>query len=198
MKVLATSDIHGDKKLVERLAEKAKREKADLVVICGDLTEFERDLEGLIGPFKRKEKEVLLIPGNHESLKTVKRLAELYKPGVKNLHGSSFKKKGVGFFGSGLVAPLEKIKPAESLRYGFKKVQDKEKKVMVVHSPPFKTKVDKIRGHHFGSSLVRRAIGVFQPDFCLCGHIHENFGKEDRIGETRVINVGRKGTILEI
>ena len=40
LKILAASDLHGDSKATKRLAETAKREDVDLVVLCGDLTGF--------------------------------------------------------------------------------------------------------------------------------------------------------------
>ena len=69
---------------------------------------------------------------------------------------------------------------------------------MITHIPPYKTTLDDIGWASAGSEGVRRAIKQLKPDFCLCGHIHETFGKEDWIGKTRVINVGDKGKIIEI
>ena len=90
MKILAATDIHGDKDLVERLAKKAKDKNVDIVVLCGDITLAETNIEGLIGPFKKRGKKVLLIPGNHETVATIDFLSELYGPDdVKNVHGYS-------------------------------------------------------------------------------------------------------------
>ena len=44
-----------------------------------------------------------------------------------------------------------------------------------------------------GSRSIRRAIEKFQPDFLIHSHIHEAEGIEEKIGKTKVINVGRKG-----
>ena len=85
MKILASGDIHGDTRLAEQLAEKAKKEKVDLVILCGDITNFEMSTDNLIGPFKKRNKKVLLIPGNHETIATADFLAQLY--GMKNIHG---------------------------------------------------------------------------------------------------------------
>ena len=84
MKILASGDIHGDTMLAEKLAEKAEKENVDLVVLCGDLTQFEQSTEGIIGPFAKKGKKVLLIPGNHETVATADFLAEL-KPATSYL-----------------------------------------------------------------------------------------------------------------
>jgi len=40
-KILAVGDIHGDSKLIKKLAEKAKEENVDLVILAGDLTILE-------------------------------------------------------------------------------------------------------------------------------------------------------------
>ena len=45
---------------------------------------------------------------------------------------------------------------------------------------------------------VREAIERFQPDLALCGHVHEAEGIEEKIGKTKLINVGRQGKIIEI
>jgi Icc-related predicted phosphoesterase len=63
---------------------------------------------------------------------------------------------------------------------------------MLVHFPPKDTKCDMIAGGvHVGSQALREFIGKRQPDLVLCSHIHECGGKEDTIGKTRVLNIGR-------
>jgi len=49
MKILAASDIHGDTRLVQKLAQQASDENVDLVVLCGDLTQAEQSTDNLIG-----------------------------------------------------------------------------------------------------------------------------------------------------
>ena len=48
-----------------------------------------------------------------------------------------------------------------------------------------------------GSEGIKKALEEFKPDVHICGHMHESEGIEEMIGQTRVINVGRKGKILE-
>ena len=99
LKILAAGDIHGDTSQAEKLAEQAEKENIDLVVLCVDLTYAEKSTEGIIGPFVKKNKKVILIPGNHETVATADFLAELY--GATNLHGYSIMYKDVGLFGCG-------------------------------------------------------------------------------------------------
>ena len=86
IKILAVGDIHGDTGLVKRLAKKAEKEDVDLVILAGDLTFAERSIKNIIGPFAKAKKQVLLIPGNHESIATVDFLAEMYPNTKINRH----------------------------------------------------------------------------------------------------------------
>ena len=47
-------------------------------------------------------------------------------------------------------------------------------------------------------NAIRKAIEEFQPDVFIAGHIHEAEGLSEKIGKTRVYNVGRKGRIIEL
>ena len=113
MRILAAGDIHGDKDLAEKLSERAVKENADLVILCGDLTFHEMSTDNIIGPFVKKNKKVLMIPGNHESIATTDFLAEMY--GVKNIHGYSVKYEDLGIFGCGgaNIGPRSKLSESE-------------------------------------------------------------------------------------
>lgn len=198
MKILAAADIHGDSKLASELASKAKKENVDLVVLCGDLTNFDDGAEGIIGAFKKVDKKVLIIPGNHDSFATADFLAEFYS--VKNIHGYSVRYEDVGIFGcGGADFGVNSISDKEifgNLKKGFDKIKYLKKKIMVSHMHSADSKSE-IFGFE-GSKGIRKAIEEFKPDLLLHGHIHEGEGLEETIGDTRVINVGRKGKIIDI
>ena len=199
IKVLAIGDIHGDSRLVKKLAEQAKNENVDLVILAGDLTFAEMETKGIIKPFIDAKKQVLLIPGNHESVATTEFLAEIYSP-TKSIHGYSFIKENVGIFGAGGAdIGINLISDSELyslLKKGNESVKDLEKKIMVTHIHPFGTKSE-FSGFK-GSKAVRKAIETFKPNVAIFAHIHEAAGTEEMIGKTRVINVSRKGKIFEI
>lgn len=201
LKILAASDIHGDLGLVKKLAKRAKRERVDVIVLCGDITLAETNLEGLVGPLKQSCKKLILVPGNHESIATANFLAALYSPGVYNLHGYAIQIGDVGFFGIGLsnigIFQFDESEVEKLLEDSFEKIKNARKKVMVTHTPPYGTKLDNL-GFFVGSTGIRKAVERFQPDIVLCGHIHETFGKVDRIGRSKIINVGRRGKVLTI
>jgi hypothetical protein len=199
-RVLAISDIHGDTKLVERLAKRAKKENVDLVIIAGDLTWFEQSTKNLIGPFIKENKEVLLIPGNHEAMSTIKTLTETY-PKTKHLHGYSVKKDNLGIFGAGYdsaIGPfwIEDEEIFNVLKKGHDKIKDSKKKIMVTHTPP-EGGISEFTGIK-GSNAVKKAIKEFKPDVLITGHIHEAGGLQEKIGKTIVLHVARKPTIFDI
>ena len=217
MKILSAGDLHGNSGLAKKLAERAAKEKVDLVILCGDLTEGDEKTDNLIGPFLKQGKRVVLVPGNHESVATADFLSEVY--GVKNLHGYGIKifdpdttnlknhkdskdKKYVGLFGcSGVNIGIHQITDKEAydmLIKGHNYIKDANVKIMVSHVHPSGTKMEKFTHFFEGSKALRRVIDKLQPDIMLCSHVHEAEGLEEKIGKTRVINVGAKGKIFEI
>tara|TARA_B100001971_G_C18239726_1_gene569926 strand:- start:1624 stop:2244 length:621 start_codon:yes stop_codon:yes gene_type:complete len=198
-KILAVGDIHGDERLIKKIAKRAEKEKIDLVILTGDLTFFEGSTKNIVGPFVKTKKQVLLIPGNHESVATIDFLAELY-PNTKNIHGYSFIKDDVGIFGAGGAdIGIHQIKDSEIfelLRKGNEKTKGLDKKIMITHIHPKGSKSE-FSGFE-GSKAVRKAIEKFQPDIAIFSHIHEAAGVEEKIGKTKVINVSRKEKIFEI
>jgi Icc-related predicted phosphoesterase len=199
-RILAIGDIHGDSKLVERLAKKAKDENVDLVIIAGDLTFLESSTKNLIGPFIKEKKEVILIPGNHETMSTITPLTQMY-PGTKHVHGYSVTRGDIGIFGSGYESAtgpfvLEDEEIFKMLKKGNDKIKDLKKKIMVTHAH-HKGSIAEFSGFP-GSKAVERAIREFKPDVLISAHIHEAGGLQEKIGKTKVFHVGRKATIFEI
>ncbi|MEI6731556.1 MAG: metallophosphoesterase family protein [archaeon] len=199
LRILAISDIHGDSKLTKKLAERAERENIDVVVLCGDNTAFV-ETKNIIKPFKDKHKPVLIIPGNWDSFATTDFLANLYN--IHNIHGYSAVYQDIGFFGAGGVdnAPgpgqLDAKEMFETLKRAYSGLRGIEKKIMVTHEHPSGS-LSEFSGVR-GNKSITKAIKTFKPDILLHGHIHEAAGADQKIGKTRVINVGREGKIIEI
>ena len=207
MKILAAGDIHGDKDKIKELVKKAKKEKVDLVILTGDLTFFEEDVSGIIGPFVKEGLKVIFVPGNHETLATADFLAELY--GAKNIHGYSMIYRNIGIVGVGgsNIGPnfvLTEKEFYDLLTKSFEKIDHLrkasklEKVILVSHTHPADTIMEKMSRFIPGSTAIRKAIEKFHPDIVLCSHVHEAEGLEDKIGNTLVISVGKNGRIIEI
>jgi uncharacterized protein len=200
MKILAAGDIHGDASLAKQLADKAKKEKVDLVILCGDLTWFDQPTKGIITPFKKNKQKVLIIPGNHDSFATTDFFAEFY--GVKNIHGYYVRYEDLAIFGAGgtnEVGPnfLTEKETFNALQKSFDQIKKVKKKIMVTHEHPAGTKMEFAKVIP-GSKAIKKAIDMFKPDLVLCSHVHEAEGIEEKLGKTKIINVGRAGKIIEI
>lgn len=199
-RILAVGDIHGDEQLAKKIAKQAKDKNVDLVIIAGDLTWFEQSTKNIIGPFVKANKEVLIIPGNHETMSTIRFLTETY-PGTKHIHGYSVNKNGIGIFGAGYNSTagpffIEDEEIFKILKKGNDKVKDLRKKIMVTHAHP-RGSIAEFSGFK-GSKAVEKAIKEFKPDILITGHTHEAGGLQEKIGKTRIIHVARKPTIFEI
>ena len=202
LKILAASDFHGLEVVSRDLAKKAVKEKVDLVVIAGDLLDFGDYAKNMIKPFVEKNIAVLFVPGNHDTPEAVENFTQEYK--IKNISGSYAIVGYVGFFGSGGSAHLPHFPffvsekdMYDNLKKGYEKVRSAKKKIMVTHEHPAKGSAEKFSGFP-GSTSVRAAIEKFQPEIHVNGHIHEMEGFEEKIGRTRTITVGKRGTIIEV
>ena len=76
------------------------------------------------------------------------------------------------------------------------KERDPSRTVYVMHSPPFKTNLDRLfDGRWVGSQAIRAFVEKYQPYLTLHGHIHESSEISgtywDRIGKTICINPGQ-------
>ena len=104
------------------------------------------------------------------------------------------------------VDPYLYLRQRETIREDLdhlSKPKDPKRTIYVMHSPPFGTEVDQIRGGRFtGSRSIRRFIESAQPLLTLHGHIHEapelSGSYHDRIGKTLCVNPGQFGANMRL
>jgi len=196
MKILAFVDLHGDKDALDKIKEKSKQ--VDLVLCAGDLTFFEQDLDYFLEELNKLGKKVLIIPGNHESEEN---LVELTKDleNVYQIHRGMFVKDDyliLGYGGGGFsITDKGFYKVGESFK---KNIKENTKVIFMIHGPPYGTQLDIMNGEHVGNRTTRAFINDTKPAIVIFGHLHEYGGKEDSIGETKLINPGPEGKIIEI
>jgi uncharacterized protein len=193
VRLLAFSDVHCDLGAVDSLVAQAS--DVDVVAGVGDFASVHEGLEETVRPLREIEVPVLLVPGNNETVDALRAACEGWD-GVTVLHGEAAEADGVSFFGLGAGVPttpwdwsfdLTDDEAAEML------ASMDEGSVLLSHSPP-KGHVDK----GFGSQAVLAAARDKRARAVLCGHIHEEWGAESRIGDTPVRNLGPDGYVLEI
>lgn len=197
MKILAISDTHGDLKLIKKTSRVAKKENVDLIIHAGDLTWFNKNEKGIIKPLAEIT-ETLIIPGNHDTIQTIKELEKKYK-NITNIHKKNKTINGIGFFGSGTTDwgfTEDSKKLFQELKESHTKIKNLEKKILITHSPPKDSSIEEMGFP--GSYAVRKAIKEFKPKFVICGHIHEGGGLIEKIGDTTVINAAKTPIIFEI
>ena len=188
VRIFAAGDFHGDKQSAKQLADRAVKEKADIIILNGDIVE-EDNTQGIMHYFKKTGKPVFLVPGNHDHLAT-DFLAEQYN--AQNINGKIVQYKNVEIIGCEGQTEKEiydNIKKARATA---------QKTLLVAHIHPAGTLMEKFSQIVRGSTTLRKAIEKTKPDAVVCGHVHEAEGIEEKIGNTTVINAGKKGKIIEL
>ena len=194
MKIISFGDIHEDLNNLTLL--KSELESADLVIVTGDLTNFNgrKEAERVIDEIMKYNENVLAQLGNLDQPEVNDYLTE---KGI-NLHRNGFIRDDIGIFGVGGSNLTPFNTPTEFsedeietfLLEGIDKVKDAKFKIMVPHMPPKDTKIDIITaGAHAGSQSVSNFIFKHKPDIALSGHIHEARGS-DPIKNTLAFNAG--------
>ena len=193
MKLLAFSDVHCDLGAIDSLVDQAR--SADLVAGVGDFASVHEGLEQTIAPLRTIDAPLLLVPGNNETANAL-RSATAGWDGTTVLHGEGTQIDGIDFYGIGAGVPTT---PWD---WSFDLTDDEaaamltalpEHAILLSHSPP-KGHVDK----NLGSTAVLDAAQAKYPRAVLCGHIHEQWTNESRIGDTLVRNLGPNGFTLDL
>lgn len=196
MNVLFFVDLHGSFDRLEVLQEKIKKNDIDLVICAGDMTTFENKLDSVLDGMDGLGVPVLIVHGNHEDEEKTKLYCEMFD-NLEFIHGKTKDVKGVLFMGWGGGGFSASDKEFVRITKRFKKKMKKGKtSVLVLHAPPYNTKLDELDNGHHGNWDYRKFIDEAQPDVVVCGHFHENAGKEETIGNSRIINPGPEGKIL--
>lgn len=199
---LAFGDIHDD---ISRLEQIPELDEALGVIITGDLTFAGGVLEAksIVEPIAERVPCLLAQIGNMDR----DEITDALERKGWNLHAKAVEIfPGVVVMGLGASPPTPFGTPSEfpesRLAAWLEEAHAEAQKllnarncaqptlILVAHTPPHSTACDRLTsGAPAGSTAVRAFIEQHQPDFCLCGHIHEARG-EDAIGKTRIINPG--------
>jgi hypothetical protein len=204
MRIVAFGDIHENTYAIGKIEGLSD---ASLVIITGDLTIRGgiAKARGIIAQVRQYNPNIYALAGNMD-LREVE--SYLTNQGI-SLHGRGYMiKENTGVFGVGGSNPtpfktpneFEEDEIAAFILKGYQEVKDAGIKILISHTPPVDTKVDRVAGgHHAGSRAVREFIEKYRPNLCVTGHIHEA-GGEDRIGETLIVNPGmlKNGGYVEI
>jgi Icc-related predicted phosphoesterase len=187
MKILTFVDTHGNKTAINKLLSLSK--KVDLLVCAGDLTNFGEDLNKILKILEKTNKPLLIIHGNHESEQLLKQAKKKFKF-IKFIHNKVYTINNYAFFGYGGGGFEQEDKSLEALIPKIKKETKGKILTFITHQPPYNTKLDIINKKPAGSKSITKFIQELSPKFNICGHLHENINKKDRINKTFIINPG--------
>jgi len=197
MKVLIFSDTHGDLRSLERIVA----QPADVYIAAGDLSNFGKSLNHCGEILKPLGERLLVLPGNHETHQQTKDFCDKFgfvdfHRQLRNIGDSHW--AGLGYSN---ITPFKtpgeysetEIANALAAFDGIAQLH------LVVHFPPYDTKLDEYApGQHAGSPALRAWVEKEKPPVLFCGHIHETAGMTDRLGSTQCFNVGKQGYTLEV
>ena len=197
MKLLAFSDLHRDLDQAAELV--AMSAEADAVIGAGDFASVHEGLGETIEALAGIEAPTVLVPGNNETEDALREAAAGWEAATV-LHGGGTTIDGVEFYGLGAgvpVTPWEWSFDLDDEAAAAMLAPCPAGAVLVLHSPPRGHCDANGSGDHFGSPALLEAIETKAPRLAVCGHIHESWGCESRVGETPVHNLGPKGTWIE-
>jgi hypothetical protein len=183
MKLLAAADLHGFQYRLNLVLKNVERYTPDLVIICGDITQF--------GPgevaknfLEQIPVTTLALPGNIDS-DDVDEAIDNSK--AINIEMKKIVKDGVAFVG------ISSVDCSQFIRFDAKNLLTRDS-VLVSHVPPYGLQDKVFIGFHSGSKELRTIIHQYKPRLVLCGHIHEDTGIAKTNG-TVVVNcsMGKRG-----
>ena len=220
MKIMATSDLHGN---LDGLVPSG----ADIVVLAGDIAplrgrgpwHINDQKKWINGRFREwtssyPDIQFIVIPGNHDFYPIAHILFKRqdidwkygFSPNVRFLGDAGTEICGVRFYGTPWV-PIISYSWAfegehDTLRRWFSKIPT-GLDVLVTHSPPRIPGSDVDRSlqtdsEHFGSSELTEAIAEKRPGLVFCGHIHTGLHGGVDFEGSRIYNVSRLDECYEI
>jgi Icc-related predicted phosphoesterase len=194
VRLVCFGDVHMAFRAIERVAPALR--DADVAILTGDITNFgdPPDAFQVVDAVRAHCPTVWAVTGNLDMLWVI----DAFREAGISLHGEGRRLGGLGIFGCGgsNITPmdtpteLEEHELRDVLERAHAAVADAPRRLMICHTPPYDTLLDRlVNGTPVGSPAVRAFIETHRPDVAVVGHIHEGRGV-DRVGDTIVVNPG--------
>lgn len=188
MRILVLSDIHGSTTGTMTTMQLYQQHKPDLVVVCGDITNFGPH-EWAEGFLDRIPGRKVAVPGNCDptDLNTMFPVT-----GTIDLHRRKEGIAGITFGGAGGAdyTPFNTLFEFgdDTFSLWLDPIME-DNMVLVTHAPAFGILDQNYQGSHRGSQSLRVLVDRWKPILMLSGHMHEARGKERKNG-TVFVNPG--------
>lgn len=200
MRLLVFTDTHGSIKAEDRIIKKAKRNKPDLMLCCGDFTIFMHEPDRFLKRMNEIGIPLFLIHGNHEDEEDIEIIAKKYH-NITFLHNKAIRHKDVivmGYGGDGFSLKDPAFKKVAKVFQKELFQHPDAIQVLLLHQPPHKSGIDLIYGEHAGNMTTKEFVEKHKVHVVFAGHLHENSGKEHKDTHTRYVNPGPYGKIITL
>lgn len=169
----------------------------DVAFGLGDFASFGRGLEETLEQLDVGT-DVYLLPGNHDDANELRIICKEHSH-FTYFHGEYVVLASKTFAGLGGGKPgLPFGVSEEEVQQILKQFMSLENLVLVTHTPPYGTAVDRTwSGVHIGYHSLRDFVTEVQPLAVYSGHIHEAEGKTDSLGSTQLLVVGQGGLVSD-
>jgi Icc-related predicted phosphoesterase len=195
MRLLCISDIHGKNDTLPALIRKEAR-GTDVIIVSGDITQVGgyAEAEEIVSPILESGIRFFAVHGNMDRDGVLKFLVEK----GASLHGKTISLGDISITGLGGGNATPFSTPTEYgenlissiLEGSAPGIHTNLMKVLVSHTPPIDTMLDRLKnGTHVGSLAIKKFIIKERFDLFICGHIHESMG-EDKIEQCMCVNTG--------
>ncbi len=186
MRIIAISDLHSRFSFLDRLLN---REKADVIAVCGDVTDFsKRDVSKFADILESFDSTALVVHGNCDFLDPFFKISG---ENIRFIHGISYELNGIVFHGTGGSTFTPFNTPSEYPESCYQKILQNfhygRLNVLISHCPPYGILDLTHSGDRAGSNAIRASIHRFR--LVMCGHVHERRGIEIH-GNTVIVNPG--------
>ncbi len=203
MNIVAISDIHGNFYYLGKFIKEVEKDKIDLILVAGDITDFGDidEAREILSILSTITPSLFYVTGNCDPPETLKH-------GISNfeeecVHGKIVKYKHLIIGGVGGSPPTPFNTPSELSEEEIEDIlksiskeweiynHENYLRILLTHTPPINTTVDKtFLGEHVGSLAVRRLIEYSNHiELCICGHVHEARGIE-KLKNCIIVNPG--------
>ena len=198
MKFLTFTDLHEDRHKLQELVERASKPDIDFVICLGDISTFGRGLKIVLENFNKLGKKMYVLPGNHEENLELGEVLKEFENCIY-FHEQALKMDGYVFLGYGGGGFAQEDADFRKISRSWYGKFNGEKIVLFTHMPPFGNKTDFLESHgHVGNKDYRKFIERIKPKLVICGHLHETVGEVDKIGNSKVVNPGWDGMVIEL
>lgn len=209
MKLFAIVDTHENASAMKKAEKTIAEERPDIIICAGDLSIFEQQLSKMVRWLASFKRPTFIVHGNHETASHLMRECEKYES-IHFVHGQILEYKNgskssnnslaiVGWGGGGF-SNRDKLFE-DFIKANKKEFAAKKNIIFITHAPPANTILDEsyYDNNHYGcTSFTEFVKNNKNVALLVCGHFHENKGKQGLLGSATIINPGPSGMIVEL